>query len=134
MGKIQMLKQAEQSCHCFQGLKQNLKFYPNDYYSLPIIFAFFLQKTHITSKFQKKRKNSPKDNILNFKQSVHHNVRFRFCMINTYHSVRLVAMAATNPRISKLSSLAEQRASPLITGISDRLTYRPVASPEEWYR
>jgi len=43
-------------------------------------------------------------------------------------------MAATNPRISKLSSLAEQRASPLITGISDRLTYRPVASPEERYR
>jgi hypothetical protein len=40
-------------------------------------------------------------------------------------------MAATNPRISKLSSFAEQSASPLITGISDRLTYRPVASPEE---
>jgi hypothetical protein len=52
-------------------------------------------------------------------------------MIHTYHSVRLVAMAATNPRVSKLSSLAEHRASPLITGINDRLTYRPVASPDK---
>jgi hypothetical protein len=52
-------------------------------------------------------------------------------MICTYHSVRLVAIAATNPRVSKLSSFAEHRASPLITGISDRLTYRPVASPVE---
>ena len=128
-----MLKKVEQSSTAFKGWSKN--FHPNDYYLLLIIFAFFLQKPHnITSKFQKKRKNSQKDNILNFKQSVHHNVRFQFCMITTYHSVRLVAMAATNPRISKLSSLAEQRASPLITGISDRLTYRPVASPEERYR
>jgi hypothetical protein len=50
-------------------------------------------------------------------------------MNHTYHSVRFVAMAATNPRVSKLNSLAEHKASPLITGISDRLTYRPVASP-----
>ncbi len=39
-----------------------------------------------------------------------------------YHSLTLVPMAATNPITLKLSSLAEQRARPPITGSKDRFT------------
>lgn len=38
-------------------------------------------------------------------------------------------MAATKPLKSKLSSFAEQRARPDITGNKDKLTYKPVFSP-----
>lgn len=46
-----------------------------------------------------------------------------------YHSVRFVAMAAKKPLKLKLSSFAEHRAKPVITGIRDRFTYNPVLSP-----
>ena len=39
-----------------------------------------------------------------------------------HHSLTFVPMAARKPRILKLSSLAEQRARPPMTGIRDRLT------------
>lgn len=48
----------------------------------------------------------------------------------SYHSVRFVAIAAIKPLVSKLSSLAEHKANPLITGINERFTYKPVSSPE----
>lgn len=47
------------------------------------------------------------------------------------HSVKFVAIAATKPLISKLISLAEQRANPDITGNKLKLTYNPVCSPEK---
>lgn len=50
---------------------------------------------------------------------------YTFCR----HSVKFVAIAAIKPRKSKLNSFAEHRANPPITGISDKLTYRPVFSP-----
>lgn len=40
-----------------------------------------------------------------------------------------VAKAARNPFILKLSSYAEQRASPAIIGINERNVYNPVRSP-----
>lgn len=51
---------------------------------------------------------------------------YTFCT----HSVTFVAMAARNPVISKLTSLIEQSARPVITGTRLRLTYKPVCSPE----
>lgn len=41
----------------------------------------------------------------------------------------LVAMAAINPRKSKLISFTEHKARPPITGIKDKFTYKPVCSP-----
>lgn len=49
----------------------------------------------------------------------------------THHSVMLVAIADKKPCVLKLSSFAEHKASPLITGTRERLTYSPVCSPEE---
>lgn len=48
-----------------------------------------------------------------------------------YHSVKFVAMAAMKPFVLKLSSFAEHRAKPVITGIRDRFTYNPVRSPKK---
>lgn len=50
-------------------------------------------------------------------------------ILQTYHSVILVAIADRKPCVLKLSSFAEHKARPLITGTNDRLTYRPVCSP-----
>lgn len=46
-----------------------------------------------------------------------------------YHSVKLVARAAMNPCMLKLSSYAEQRASPPMIGMSDKKVQKPVYSP-----
>lgn len=49
---------------------------------------------------------------------------------NTYHSVKLVAIAAMKPLVLNDSSFTEHRASPPITGIKDRFTHKVVTSPE----
>lgn len=46
-----------------------------------------------------------------------------------YHSVKLVARAAMNPCMLKLSSYAEQRANPPMIGMSDMKVQKPVYSP-----
>jgi hypothetical protein len=48
----------------------------------------------------------------------------------SHHSLIFVDMDAKNPKRLKLSSLAEQRARPPITGIRESLTRGPVTSPE----
>ena len=46
------------------------------------------------------------------------------------HSLMLVVSANTKPSMLKLSSLAEQSASPPITGTRLSFTYRPVTWPD----
>lgn len=53
--------------------------------------------------------------------------------ILTYHSDKLVAIAAANPAALKLSSLALHKAKPPITGIRDRQTSQLVFSPINKY-
>ena len=49
--------------------------------------------------------------------------------MSTYHSDKLVAIAAKNPAVLKLSSLALHKAKPPITGMRDKQTSQLVFSP-----